>query len=119
MGELKGIFSLRTPQDLVDKLSADLNRMTAPAPATMEAQHNSTYSYAGTLVLRTDFFELLDASHEGFRDIQAFSPSGAGAGVRTMYQMSEGEYHSVESVEINPQDGVKRMYPPDVVELNW
>jgi hypothetical protein len=39
MGELKGIFSLRTPQDLVDKLSADLNRMTASAPATMEAQH--------------------------------------------------------------------------------
>jgi hypothetical protein len=38
MGELNGIFSLRTPQDLVDKLDADLKRMTAFAPTTIDAQ---------------------------------------------------------------------------------
>jgi hypothetical protein len=38
MGELNGIFSLRTPQDLVNKLDADLKRMTASAPTTVDAQ---------------------------------------------------------------------------------
>lgn len=39
MSELKGLFSLRTPKDLVRKLEADFNRLRASDPASVEAQY--------------------------------------------------------------------------------
>ena len=39
MSELKGLFSLRTPKDLVHKLEADFNRLRASDPASIEAQY--------------------------------------------------------------------------------
>ena len=39
MSELEGLFSLRTPKDLVGKLEADFNRLRAGDPASDDAQY--------------------------------------------------------------------------------
>lgn len=39
MSELKGLFSLRTPKDLLRKLEVDFNRLRAADPASVEAQY--------------------------------------------------------------------------------
>ena len=39
MSALKGLFSLRTPRDLIGKLEHDFNRLRTADPASVEAQH--------------------------------------------------------------------------------
>ena len=39
MSELKGLFSLRTPENLADKLAADFARLCAADAASVEAQY--------------------------------------------------------------------------------
>jgi hypothetical protein len=39
MSQLNGLFSLRTPKDLVEKLEADFNRLRGAKPASVDAQY--------------------------------------------------------------------------------
>jgi hypothetical protein len=79
---------------------------------------DGTYSYAGSLDLKSGFFQISDTSHNGFNDIIMFLHYSSTEVLRVRYEAVDGEYVFVEQQLVGFED-IPQIDIESLNELNW